>query len=258
MSLNLDQLNDVEKDFLVSEYNQINSYLVSVEKSMIDLLKLYNSVLAIMVPVSAAIFKLFRHPTSYWFSGTLGLVFFILGLYILAMYVELRIRKIKTLEQIAVFREKFITANPSIFREFLRMITSIKACPPYLRRPSSEWYTVVYIAFLNGVAFGVSIFSFLMLLSDFLCFDGFGKLKRLVFATVSFVALYFTGMRLFIWSTAYCHRYDLKREKEYGVENEYSFLSPYPYFPWLFKGLRKRAEKVEQKVRQEQKNGKRF
>jgi len=229
-----------KSEFLISEYQQTHAYFINVEKSMLDLLKLYNFVLSLLVPISAVLFRIFD-TMHYFFVSALSFVFFLLGLYILGMYLELRVRKIKTLEQIAVFREKLIAADES-FSEFLRMITSIKDCPPYLRRPSSEWYTVVYITFLNGIAFAF-----------FLCF-GLVALNLLgIVSSLMFIALplitFEVWIGLFLWATGYCYRYDLKREKEYQVKNEYTFLDPKPYFPAVFKPLRWCAEKHENTIR---------
>ena len=109
-----------QHDFLISEYNQTNQYFVNVENSMLDLLKLYNSVLAFLVPVSALIVKFLEKSDIFLFLALMLLVFFLLGLYILGMYIELRIRKIKTLEQIVVYREKFIEVNPPVFSKYLK------------------------------------------------------------------------------------------------------------------------------------------
>jgi len=166
-----------QHDFLISEYNQTNQYLVNVENSMLDLLKLYNSVLAILVPVSALIVKFLEKKDIFLMLALMLLVFFLLGPYILGMYIELRIRKMKTLEQIAVYREKFIEINPLVFSKYLKMITSIKSCPPYLRRPSSEWYTVVYISVLDALAIATALLFFLLLIDAISCLDWLGVCK---------------------------------------------------------------------------------
>jgi diadenosine tetraphosphate (Ap4A) HIT family hydrolase len=236
---------DFERNFLLREYQETHSYFINVEQSMADLLKFYNSVLAMLIPVGAVLFQFLKGSLSFVFMAILTFVFFLLGLYVLAMYIELRIRKIKTLEQIAVFREKMIEVNPGL-KDILKMITSIRLCPPYLRRPSSEWYTVIYISFVNGLAAA--------------CCTGFGINIVLgtnpgctwqIFPTVVLPVSVFAcvWISLLLWATRYSYIYDLKREKEYGVTNEYSFLDPSPYFPVLFRPFKWIAEKYEKRVR---------
>jgi len=235
---------EFEKDFLLREYQETHNYLNNVERSMADLLKFYNSVLAILTPISALLLRFLTKGLFYGFLAALALFIFLLGLYILAMYIELRIRKIKTLEQIAVFRERMIEANHGLDR-VLKMIPSIRKCPPYLRRPSSEWYTVIYISFVNGLLAGCSVGCFLrsvfQLSSIPVAWWGVLLLALLV------VGLVWYG--LFKWATGYCYIYDLKREEEYSVKNKYSFLDPSPYFPRLFSVARWIAERHENKLR---------
>lgn len=237
-----------QKNFLISEYQETHKYFINVEKSMLDLLRFYNSVFAIVVPISALLFKFLVKTQTFPLLAALAFIVFLLGLYILAMYIELRVRKVKTLEQIAVFRERFIQKNP-IFSQFLRMITSIKSCPPYLRRPSSEWYTVVYISFLNGVALASTITFLLLWVDQSSRLDFLGSWKFILLFVLFFLIIALVVHWLFLWSTRYCYIYDLKREKEYCVKNEYSFLDPSPYFPMVFKPFKWLAERHERVIR---------
>lgn len=237
-----------QKAFLIAEYQEISRYLINVENSMPALLRLYNSVVAVVVPVSAVLFKFRGEASMYPFFTALALVVFLLGWYILGMYIELRIRKIKTLEQLAVYRENLIRADPTL-SHFLKMITSVRSCPPYLRRPSSEWYTVVYISSLTGFASMVAVFSALRYMDQLTWLTFAGQHVIHLFWVLPLTAFFVAGWRLFIWSTHYCHIYDLKREQEYGVRNEYSFLNPGKYFPTLFKPLRWLAARHENRMR---------
>jgi diadenosine tetraphosphate (Ap4A) HIT family hydrolase len=235
----------VQKDFLVSEYKETHKYLINVEKSMLDLLRFYNSVFAIVVPISGLFLKFLGRTHAFPFLATLAFIVSLLGLYILAMYIELRVRKIKTLEQIAVFRERFIETN-SIFSQYLKMITAIKYCPPYLRRPSSEWYTVIYMSFLNGVGIS-SIITFLLLwlLDTSFCLNFLGGLKIPLVIVLPVLSFLLIVRGLFLWATRYCYIYDLKREREYNTKNQYLFLDPRPYFPMVFKLFKWLAEREE-------------
>jgi hypothetical protein len=241
---------NTQHDFLISEYNQTNQYLVNVEKSMLDLLKLYNSVLAIIVPVSALIIKFLEKKEIFLMIALMLFVFFLLGLYILGMYIELRIRKIKTLEQIAVYREKFIEINPPLFSKYLKMIKSIETCPPYLRRPSSEWYTVIYISLLDAIAIATALLFILLFIDALWCLNWSGAWKLPLFILFFLVIFLLFVKSLFLWSTCYCHIYDLKREGQYHVKNEYSLLDPRPYyFPRIFRPFDWLARRHEKKVR---------
>ena len=248
--LDLNALEDIDREFLLNEYTQINIYLVNIEKSMLDLLKLFTTVLALIVPVSAFISKFVEKNMAGLFLGLLLLIFFFLGVYILAMYIELRIRKIKTLEQIVVFRQQFILRHCSVFSKFLKMINSIQETPPYLRIPSSEWYTVIYISFINGLAFSLSCCFILLWLIKYLIntLEVSNFILGLVFFILFLTLLIISSFSLFGWATKYCHGYDIEREKIYSVSNQYNLLETEVKFSKFFKLLEKLAKYYEHKI----------
>ncbi len=244
---------NTQRDFLLREYQETHNYFNNVERSMADLLRFYNSILAIMIPVSAVLFQYLKNDKNllFWVMTALSVVVCLLGLYVFGMYIELRIRKIKTLEQIAIFREKMIEANQAL-SNILKMIPSISECPPYLRRPSSEWYTVSYISFVNGLVAAVASGFFIRTKFFQRIIDVFPDfVPKFLGIVLPILILVFFAKFLFKWATKYCFIYDLKREREYSVKNRYSFLDPSPYFPRLFWLAKWIAERYESKLQRE-------
>lgn len=226
-SLNTDS---IKKDIAISSIKQMEEYLINAENSMLSLLKLYLQIIAITGTL-LAYFQNSRNErltqvVNSDISGVLFLIVGILGLYVLQMYVELRIRKIRTLEEIVLLREKLIEEFGA--NNFVGMIREIKRCPPYLRRPSSEWYTVIFLSFLNCIIFTVGLSSFT-------------HLPKLTFLQTlpSWSIKFLVGIVIFLcqyrWVTKYTYFHDLKREKDYKVSNIYDFLDSGNHIPLLFK-----------------------
>jgi hypothetical protein len=149
--------------FLKQEFDTSHSYFVHIETKLFNLVTFYATLF--LAVVSACYYILI----STAFSGmrTLSfaiaaMAFFLLGSFTLGMYTELRTRKIKTLEQMAIIREFFakndVQGEPDI-SAYLTLPTGIDKCPPYLRRPSEDWYTVLLMIFVNSVALIFAAFS---------------------------------------------------------------------------------------------------
>ena len=79
------------------------------------------------------------------------------------MYTELRVRKIRTLEEMAAIRDRYNELGKEIgidLSKRLKMVTSVASSPPFLRRPCEDWYTVILMSFVNAVALGVALAFF--------------------------------------------------------------------------------------------------
>jgi len=152
-------------EFLRQRHSTAHSYFIHIENNLARLVTFYSTLFVASISayyyilVSNA-FKDFRP----YFIAIAAVVFFLLGLFILHMYVELRIRKIRILEQIARIDEFFAqndTNDEPNIDGALVMIKGIKNCPPYLRRPSEDWYATLLMIFLNSLAcaFGISVLA---------------------------------------------------------------------------------------------------
>jgi hypothetical protein len=88
------------------------------------------------------------------------IAFSIIGLVFVGVYTELRVRKIRMLEKMAAIREFQIDAaarTGSDIRRAITMVSSVPQCPPYLRRPSEDWYTLIFITASGSAALAVAI-----------------------------------------------------------------------------------------------------
>lgn len=227
----MDINNNTRTEFILNFQGEMANYLINVENSMIGLLRLYVSIFMIFGP--ALTFLQARYGVDTLVISLLLLIIFFLGLYILAMYLELRIRKIKVIEQIAIVRSKI--KDKSDINKWIKMPKSIEECPPYLRRPSSEWYTVIFLCFLNGIAVTLGLFFFILRYN-------LSIVLLVIICAISFMLVF---IYQFWWATRYTHNYDLKCEDEYETTKKYKLLDPHPYFPGIFKILNSIAKCVE-------------
>lgn len=225
---------DIEKQFILLFHEDMQRYFINIEQSMISLLRVYLTIFALIGPAIA--FLRIRYSVGLNIISLLLGIIGILGVYILGMYLELRIRKIKVLEQIALIVDK-ITKSSFLQKGWISMIASIEECPPYLRRPSSEWYTVIFLSFLNGISLSISILILIMITPTW-------------FSICMFIAVWLVlFLTQFIWATRYAYTFDVKRELKYKVENKYDLLKPLPYFPGPFKIFDKIASYIEIKFK---------
>lgn len=232
----MDINNNTRREFILNFQGEMANYLVNLENSMIGLLRLYVSIFMIFGP--ALTFLRARYRVDTLVISLLLFIVFFLGLYILAMYLELRIRKIKVIEQIAIVRSKI--KDKSGLDKWIEMPISIEKCPPYLRRPSSEWYTVIFLCFLNSIAFAAGLFFSILLRH---------KLPTVLLIVTLAITFIISFIFQFVLATQYAHNYDLKREDNYEITNKYELLDPYPYFPGIFKPLDYIANCVENKFK---------
>jgi diadenosine tetraphosphate (Ap4A) HIT family hydrolase len=152
-----------------------------------------------------------------------GIVYF--GLFV---YLELRVRKVKMLEQIAVIRGKIKTDEPAIADNFI-LITDLAQCPPYLRTGSSEWYTVIFLCLLWGFSAALALTGAYAYYLSWCTGTPLGLLTTQPHAV--FLALLFSSSVAIIVGTGgfrraalYAYYYDLKREHDHKVPPDYRLL----------------------------------
>lgn len=209
--------------FLNLEYQETHRYFLQIESTMHDLLKFYTVSLLGLISVSVALAEfVFQDGAEVPLWATLAalwFVFAVVGLLQLHYYVELRIRKIKMVEQLAAIRDHYLRPHKHL-AHLLRLIPSVPKSPPFLRRPSAEWYSVLYYCAANT---GVALFAIFSLDKEW------GFLRDLVGPryTASALILSACALALFLYQfcsvTALAYGQDLKREQEVG-ESQYDLF----------------------------------
>lgn len=239
--------------FLNLEYQETHKYFLQIESTMHDVLKFYSVSLLGLISVSVALAQfLLGDGAEVPLHATLTAlwsVFTVVGFLQLHYYLELRIRKIKMVEQLAAIRDSYLGSSPNL-RGLIRLIPSVRKSPPFLRRPSAEWYSVLYFCAANA---GVGVFAFFSANRewDFLP-DGLGPgqtTRSLIFSAI--------GLALFLYqfysATALAHVEDLKRESEVGP-SQYDLFA-HDSVPHLFWPLNWIARVIEAYTRHKRTRG---
>jgi hypothetical protein len=217
---------DPPDTFLKQEFDTSSSYFAHIESKLLNIVTFY---LTVILAVVAGIYYIagsdmfakmrFWHvkaPRAF-FMGLVAIVFCLIGTFLLGMYTELRTRKILVLEEMARIREHFINAAQRAgtnIADAIGLVSGIAKCPPYLRRPSEDWYTTLLMVFVNAVsiAFGASA-------------ELYAFATNLFKGTLSGqISLFFIGALLFLvvlhrqfrWVTVFCYLLDCRREKKHG------------------------------------------
>lgn len=271
MDLSNRQLNDVftrrlgtikdpngADDFLETEFSASSSYFQHVEGKLTNLLVFFATLLIAVVSGSyylgsSDMFKVltFSRTPRAFLIGLLLLVFGLISLVFIGVYVELRVRKIRMLEQMAAIRQYYADAGEragTSIRGALRMVTSIPKCPAYLRRPSEDWYTLLLMMISSSTAIAVAGAFWTFWIAN-LHRQEWIKFHPLVWLAEG-VAIFLIVARLeFGWTTRFCFQEDLRREKEFS-KTEYHFFTKHgSSFPWPLGYLDRLATTIEANLR---------
>lgn len=212
-------------DPLELEFQETQKYFLQIEGTMHDIIKFYSTIVLAVVTASIALASM-QGPTEQaklkWLS-ILWLALAATGYLILLYFFELRIRKVKMIDRMAAIREYFANREHGSIEGWLRndavFITTVPKSPPYLRRPSGEWYLMLYLSALNSTAAAFVAWG--------LAFHWIGSL----WAIVGGALVIFFGQ---FWTvTASAHKQDLDRARRFG-QSTYSFL-PDREVPFLLK-----------------------
>lgn len=206
------------EQFLNEEFQQSWGYQQHIESQMVNHLRFYVTLLLGLSSVAIAIFK-FGSASTFPIAGLVGLLslgFWFTGQVLRTVYVELRIRKMKAIENLNSIREYFshkssVVSSVSVFPS--RRVES----PPFLRKGCAEWYSLIFMASMNSL----SLAAFFYLAIYQWVYAGIIAWWPLFIILISFP--------WFIWEfrsfTLYCYKYDLKREEELGDESKYGLLN---------------------------------
>ena len=241
--------NETSVKFMLAEYQDLYQNVIHLENKLFSHLSFFTTLLLAVVTASIAILRLVGNATSLISKAgipfglfLLFLLFFVVSRFELRMTTELRIRKMKFIEAITQVRQYFID-NDSSIADYLVLPVGLRKAPPYLRVRSKDWYQMLYISLMNGVA---AVNAWLLL---FICFSVLllelpfgGSLAFLVLLLVwlplgVFIFWFVFWVMSYKSSMEFCESYDSKRETRMGGKSEYDLLErhlPNTRFRWTF------------------------
>jgi hypothetical protein len=244
--------------FVDKEFETAASYFQHVEGKLNNLLVFFATLLVAVISGSYYIgsgdmFKnlTFAHTPRAFLISLLLITFTLISMVFVGVYTELRVRKIRMLEEMAAIRGYQIGAaarTGTDIRPAITMVSSVPQCPPYLRRPSEDWYTLLLITISSASAFAVAI--------PFLIF-GMGSAlelhplphRYLIRIVEGLIAFLFVGYSEFAWFTRFCYQMDLERKAKFS-QAQYVFFSKHGQsFPWPLAWLDSLANWIEQRYR---------
>jgi hypothetical protein len=220
--------------FVLQELASTTTYFSQVETKMVSLVTLYSTLVVAVVPGAAYIVTnqtlqqlTIRHVTSgrlVVLGGFLTL-FSLITTFLLAVYTELRVRKIAMLEAMAAARDFLIKSAANSVADLsaaIRTVVGIQKCPKFLRRPSEDWYMLCLMSALGGLFWASALFATVVGLTS-LELQGFNNFWRLLWA-LSIIFMGFVTYWHLCWVVRFCFEMDLRRETRYG-RGDYDFLS---------------------------------
>jgi hypothetical protein len=242
--------------FLDKEFESASSYFQHVEGKLNNLLVFFATLLIAVITAcyyigSSDMFKnlaFSRTPRSFLIALLL-FAFTLISMVFVGVYTELRVRKIRMLEEMAAIRGYQTQAADRKgvnIRSAITMVSSVSACPPYLRRPSEDWYTLLLMVISSASAFAVAL--------PFLTFGiltAFGvdsiSHRHMVWMSEGLIAWLAAAYLEFAWLTRFCYRMDLERERKF-TQAQYVFFSKHGQsFPWPLHRLDSLANSIERR-----------
>jgi hypothetical protein len=220
--------------FVSQELASTTTYFSQVETKMVSIVTLYSTLVVAVVPGAAYIVtnqNLQQLMVLHVVSGKLVVLagfltlFSLITTFLLAVYTELRVRKIAMLEAMAAAREFLMrsTATSTVdLNAAIRTVVGIQKCPKFLRRPSEDWYMLCLMSALGGLFWASALFSTVVGVAP-LHLQGYGAFWRLLWA-LSLVVMGIVTYWHLCWVVRFCFEMDLRREARFGP-GCYDFLS---------------------------------
>jgi len=223
--------------FLEKEFDSSSDYFSHIESKLLNIVTFY---VTLIVAVIAGMYHVATSETfakmTFWavkgprafFMGLAALAFSLIGVFLLGMYTELRTRKILMLEEMARIREHYIHSARAQGKEIgnaITMVSGVVNCPPFLRRPSEDWYTILLMTFVSAIslAFGVAAGFYAFAPNWFR-----GTLRgQMILFVLGLAILVLVAFLQFRWVTTFCFIMDCRREQKYG-RPQYALLPKHP------------------------------
>lgn len=225
---------------MLAEYQDLYQNVMHLENKLFNHLSFFTTLLIGIVTASIAIVQLtgdrsgpVSGPIAVASVSVLFLLFFIVGRFELRMTTELRVRKMKFIEGITAIRQYFVDRDKAI-ADYLVLPVGVEKAPPYLRVRCKDWYQILYISLMNGVAVFLAWVLPLWLVVRVVIKPVPGKIG-LTLTVVTVVSWLIAGLLIFylgFWWFSYksamefCERYDEMRVERTGEESQYDLLEP--------------------------------
>lgn len=247
------------KTILEKEFDTSNAYFAHVESKLLNIVTLYLTViLAVVTGIYYIAGSDMFAKMKFWqvtgprafFMGLVAVVFSLIGTFLLGMFTELRTRKILVLEDIAGLRGHYLQAGALAGKptgDVIRLVSSVVKCPPYLRRPSEDWYTALLVVFVNAVSLAFAVGAeFYAFATNLIKGNGRGQGGLFLVCLIVFSGVAFIQFR---WVTVFCYLLDCRREKEHGP-SQYELLPKHrSAYPPGLRCLSEIAEWIEKRER---------
>jgi len=230
------------KKELIKEFEIDHAYLISIEKAMFFHFRFFVVFIISELAAGAAIIKLIDINEQFNVIRIILLILSILAFCIFYfgrfMYLELRIRKIKMIEQLARIRKFWQEKYEDISDNFI-LISGIEKSPPYLRIGCSEWYSLLFLSLWLAISAALTIYFFCDIIVNRKCNDIYhsfiftNPITTIIFTIILIIII-------FLWSYCKIMRiaiyYDAKRKHDFIVENRYNLLEHRgENLGWIFK-----------------------
>jgi len=135
-------------------------------------------------------------------------------------------------------------------RRAITMVSSIPQCPPYLRRPSEDWYTLLLITASGSAALAVAL-PFLTFAIAVALGHPVIPFRQFVWVLEGLIAFLAAGYVEFAWFTRFCFDLDLERKRKFS-QAQYVFFSKHGQsFPWPLRAMDLLASRIEQRRERE-------
>jgi hypothetical protein len=233
---------ELNSEFMMESYKDSSQNVMHIEGQLFNHMSFFLTLFIGTLTAAIAILQLTKQPNAtISVTETMGifclpfLFLLLVGQFEVQMIMQLRVRKIKFIENIAKAREYFIKADPEL-SSYIILPSKLEKTPPYLRVKSEDWYRLLFVISLNTVTlflFWIGLPSFVSLL-----FDGIlhgiltNPVLGLLFSCLNFIWWVFgLSFCVFVyWYSSYqrvmdyCLLYDRKREAFMGKVTEYDLL----------------------------------
>lgn len=227
-------------EFMLAEYQDLYQNIMHLENKLFNHLSFFTTLFVGIVTVSITIFRLagrestaLSRPTTLALLSLLFLLFLVVARLELRMTTELRIRKMKFIEGITKIRQYFVDKDEAI-EDYLVLPVGIKKAPPYLRVRCKDWYQILYVSLMNGMAafvtWGLPLWFFIRLVKGLV--GGLAGLILTAMIVPGWIAVGFLIFYFMFWHFSYksvvefCRRYDEMRTDRIGAESEYDLMEP--------------------------------
>jgi hypothetical protein len=222
-----EKLPELPSTFVQQELTNTTTYFSQVETKMVSLVTLYATLVVAVVPGAAYVFtneviqqlKIpFASSVKALALGIFLVLFSLITTFLLAVYTELRVRKIAMLEAMAAARAYLMDESSKLGKDLTTAIITVigvQKCPKFLRRPSEDWYMLCLMSALGGLFWACSLFS----LGDGLLPAGLKaglciKIWSCLLAVLAFLVITFWHLS---WVVRFCHEMDLRRATKWGT-----------------------------------------